>query len=110
MLEGRAAHALFISDVPGDDPRVIGSGLLGPSAGVADGVERTVVANVDAATRQVIEAAAARGLRLEARPTRFAGDANVVAREFAEAMRQTSADGLVWGWGLGPGCGLRTGD
>lgn len=31
LLRNRPARALFISDVPGDDPAVIGSGLLGPS-------------------------------------------------------------------------------
>lgn len=97
MLDGRPAHALFISDVPDDDPGVIGSGLLGPQAGASDRVQRRVVANVDAATRQVSDAAAARGLRLEARTSRFAGDAVHVAREFVEALRLTPADGLVWG-------------
>ena len=46
QLAGRRARALFISDVPGDDPAVIGSGLLGPAAGAADEVERTVVASL----------------------------------------------------------------
>ena len=32
-LHGRAARALFVSDVPHDDPAVIGSGLMGPAAG-----------------------------------------------------------------------------
>ncbi len=31
-LRGRPARALFVSDVPQDDPRVIGSGLMGPSS------------------------------------------------------------------------------
>jgi hydroxypyruvate reductase len=30
-LGGREARALFVSDVPHDDPRVIGSGLMGPA-------------------------------------------------------------------------------
>ena len=33
MLAGRRAMALFISDVPGDDPDVIGSGILGHDDG-----------------------------------------------------------------------------
>ncbi len=52
------AHALFISDVPGDDPAVIGSGLLGGQAGIVDHVLRIVVANVDVATRQAADLAA----------------------------------------------------
>src|SRR5256885_10939261 len=31
-LRGRPARALFVSDVPQDDPRVIGPGLMGPAA------------------------------------------------------------------------------
>jgi glycerate 2-kinase len=97
LLRKRSALALFISDVPGDDPDIIGSGLLGWDGGRADQVERRVVANVDAAVTAAIAAAQARGLRLEARPTRFDGDAVAVASEFVEALRATGADGLVWG-------------
>src|ERR1700730_15678951 len=39
-LRGRPARALFVSDVPQDDPRVIGSGLMGPASSGADRVER----------------------------------------------------------------------
>jgi glycerate 2-kinase len=97
LLGERRALALFISDVPGDDPDVIGSGLLGRSGGAADSVERHVIANVDLAVRAVVEAAAARGHMLAAGERRFAGDAADVAREFVEALRSTDADGLVWG-------------
>lgn len=97
MLAGRAAHALFISDVPDDDPNVIGSGLLGAQAQVADQLHRIVVAHIDMATRQAVELAAAHGVNLESRRTRFAGDATEVARDFVAALRETTADGLVWG-------------
>jgi glycerate 2-kinase len=97
LLAGRRAHALFISDVPGDDPGVIGSGLLGSVPGEQDQVLRVVVANIDGTIRQVIMAAAARGLVLESAPDRFAGEAADVAREFVAALRATSADGLIWG-------------
>lgn len=96
LLGERKAVALFISDVPGDDPRVIGSGLLGAGAG-SDRIERHVVANVDAAVGAAIAAGAARGLVLEPAPRRFDGAAAAVAAEFVEALRDTSADGLVWG-------------
>jgi glycerate 2-kinase len=96
MLGPREALALFVSDVPGDDPRVIGSGLLGPGAG-SDRIERLVVANVDVAVRATIEAGAARGITLDARAQRFDGDAAEVAARFVEELRDTSADGLVWG-------------
>jgi glycerate 2-kinase len=95
-LLGREALALFVSDVPGDDPRVIGSGLLG--CGTApDRIERRIVANVDVAVRAALEAGAARGLALEAGTRRFEGDIAAVAGEFIGALRDTPADGLVWG-------------
>jgi glycerate 2-kinase len=96
LLDGRPAHALFISDVPGDDPDVIGSGLLGVDAGKADRIERLIVANIETAMHGAREAALAHGLELETCP-RFSGDAQDVALEFLAALRHTAADGLVWG-------------
>src|SRR5438105_1426510 len=55
-LRGRPARALFVSDVPQDDPRVIGSGLMGPAASGEDRVERRVVASVDDAVAAVADA------------------------------------------------------
>ena len=95
-LLGRKALALFVSDVPDDDPRVIGSGLLGPDTG-PDLIERDVVAHLHFAMRTAVDAGAARGLNLELRERRIAGDAAGVAAEFVEALRETDADGLVWG-------------
>jgi len=97
LLGGRRAIALFISDVPGDDPGVIGSGLLGTDGGRADGIERHVVANVESAVRAVLEAARARGVELESRAARFDGDADAVAVEFLAALRDVAMDGIVWG-------------
>jgi hydroxypyruvate reductase len=96
LLNDRKALALFVSDVPGDDPDVIGSGLLGASGGF-DRVERRIVANVDFAVRAAVEAATARGLNLEPHAARFDAAAATVAREFVAALRDTDADGLVWG-------------
>jgi len=96
LLSGREALALFISDVPGDDPDVIGSGLLGRMPGIADAVTRVVVANIEVTVKHVADAARARGLELEHR-ARFEGDAAAVAAEFLQALRATAADGLVWG-------------
>jgi hydroxypyruvate reductase len=97
LLSGRDAHALFISDVPGDDPGVIGSGLLGRSDGIDDRVSRIVVANIAVACERVASMAATHGLEAEVRAGRFAGDASDVAHAFVEALRQTRADVLVWG-------------
>jgi glycerate 2-kinase len=96
-LDGRRAIALFVSDVPGDDPDVIGSGLLGRDGGRADAIERHVVANVEACVRAAVEAGAAHGLTLHPGARRFDGEAAEVARSFVEALRATRADGLVWG-------------
>jgi glycerate 2-kinase len=61
QLAGRPALAFFISDVPGDDPAVIGSGLLGPAAEGADHVERRVIASIDHAVAAAGELAQGRG-------------------------------------------------
>jgi hydroxypyruvate reductase len=97
LLGQREALGLFISDVPGDSPGVIGSGLLGLPGDREDPVTSYVVANIDCAVREVINAGGAHGLELEQRTTRFDGDVNTVANEFLEALRATRADGLVWG-------------
>jgi hydroxypyruvate reductase len=88
---------LFLSDVPGDDPGVIGSGLLGRDANAPDAIARRVVANVDHAVNAAREAAEARGLDVETRGARFDGDAGDVALHFVEALRATTAAVLVWG-------------
>ncbi len=97
QLESRRALARFISDVPGDDVDVIGSGLLGHHRGQPDQVERHVIANVERGVAAVIHAAADRGLTFEAGTRRFDGDAGEVAARFVAALRDTPADGLVWG-------------
>jgi len=97
LLGNRPATALFISDVPGDDPAVIGSGLLGRKGGQPDEILRVVVASVDAAVSRVAQAAQAQGLEFDPRSHRFDGAAEDVAHEFVDALRATPADGLVWG-------------
>jgi hydroxypyruvate reductase len=97
LLGQRRAVALFISDVPGDDPDVIGSGLLGRDAGRPDSIERLVVANIERAVDAAVAAGAAHGLRLDRAERRFDGDAAAVAQDFVAALRATDGDGLVWG-------------
>jgi len=97
LLAGRPAHALFISDVPNDDPGVIGSGLLGPRPGEEDRIQRIVVANLDVAVRAAGDTAGSLGIELDVGADRFAGDAVDVARDFVDALRSTRAEGLVWG-------------
>ena len=93
-----ARLALFISDVPGDDPGVIGSGLLGRDAGRDDrvGAPRRRQRGFGGACRRAGGAARRPGARdrapraSTAMPARWRG-------EFVEALRSTTADGLVWG-------------
>jgi glycerate 2-kinase len=96
-LHGRAARALFVSDVPDDDPCVIGSGLLGPAVSGVDRVERQVVASVDHAVAAVTAAASALGLEVHASQRRFAGDATRLAARFAHELRLSPAQLWVWG-------------
>jgi len=101
LLGRRRALALFISDVPGDDPNVIGSGLLGPGLlepeSHGDAIERHVVANAGAAVRAVADAAHAHGLTFESLAAPFDGEAADVAHRFVDVLRASSADGVVWG-------------
>jgi glycerate 2-kinase len=97
LLDLRPALALFVSDVPGDDPSVIGSGLFGQSGGEPDHVARHVVANVDLAMQAVVDAAAARGYTIARLPGRYDGDAALVAQDFLTRLHDCRDDGLVWG-------------
>src|SRR5262249_28288256 len=74
-LNGRAALALFVSDVPDDDPRVIGPGLMGPAPTGTDRVQRQVVASVDHAVAAVAAHARALGLTVHMPARRFDEDA-----------------------------------
>jgi len=96
-LAGRRARALFVSDVPGDDPGVIGSGLLGPASEGEDRVERSVVASVERAVAGAAAAAQARGLSVHAPGRRFDGDALRLAARFAHELRLTPCQLCVWG-------------
>ena len=95
-LGGRPARALFVSDVPNDDPRVIGSGLMGPAAG-GDGVERQVVASVDHAVAAVAARARQLGLTVHAAHERFADSAERLAARFAHELHLGDARLRVWG-------------
>lgn len=97
LLAGRPARALFISDVPNDDPAVIGSGLLGPAAAGVDRIERQVIASVDEAMEGVAAAAAQRGLTVACVRQRFAGEATRLAARFAHELLIGDTQVRVWG-------------
>jgi len=96
-LRGRPGRAFFLSDVPADDPRVIGSGLMGPAEERTDRIERQVLASIADAMAAVAAAAAARGLTVQAPTPRFADSATRLAARFAHELRSAPAQLCVWG-------------
>ena len=96
-LGGRPARALFVSDVPGDDPAVIGSGVLGPASAGEDRIERTIVASVERAVAGAAAAARAHGLSVHAPARRFDDDALRLAARFAHELRLSPSQVCVWG-------------
>lgn len=96
-LRGREGLALFLSDVPGDDPAVIGSGLAGPAPGAGDGIARRIIANVDDATRAAGAAACAAGFRVHVGSHRFGGDAETLGMRFAAELATRTSDVRVYG-------------
>lgn len=97
LLAGRAARALFISDVPDDDPAVIGSGLLGPPPAGVDLIERRVIASVESAMQGVAAAALQRNLTVEQVPQRFADEATRLAARFTHELLIGDTQVRVWG-------------
>ncbi len=95
-LGGRRALALFISDVPSDDPALIGSGLLGPAPG-GDAVQREIIASIDRAMDAVVDAARARGLTATRARHRFAGDVRRLATQFTHELALSDTEVRVWG-------------
>jgi hydroxypyruvate reductase len=98
-LKGRAALALFVSDVPGDDPAVIGSGILGPvpaaAAGPDDRVTRRIIARIEDAMQAV--SARAADLRTWISDARFAGDAERLAVRLTHELYLSGAQVCIWG-------------
>ncbi len=96
QLQGRPGRALFISDVPGDDPAVIGSGLMGAAAG-GDAIERAVVACVEGAVAGIAARARQLGLTVHAPARRFDDSAVRLAARFAHELSLNPAQLCVWG-------------
>ncbi len=124
IAHGRRTHALMISDVPGDDPRIIGSGLLhafpdecmgepgagalptelralldrvhSRSRGSADvpAVPVRIVASVGSACRAAAAAARAQGLQARLLRARIDGDAAELGARFVASLARQPA-GIV---------------
>jgi len=121
----RTALALMISDVPRDDPTVIGSGLLHAGAGLGAGIPALppdiarilararraplrmadvpevpcrIVASVRQACRAAAERGQARGFVTAVSRRRFSGEATRLGRKFArEVLGARPRTLLVWG-------------
>jgi len=112
------AEALLISDVPGDDPAVVGSGLvmaqraapepvvpewlaalLARARGLPPGgaLPTRVVATLGDALAAAERAADQRGISARRLAAPAAGDAVQAASRFAHELALTTADLLVWG-------------
>ena len=124
VLEGRAASVMLISDVPGDDPGVIGSGLLVaaddprntlddlplpewltallPSESKADlppvdNIKIKVVASLNDARQAAAEAARGLGYTVTVFGAHLGGDAAVVGRRLAYELRDAWPGLYIWG-------------
>ncbi|MCB1737301.1 MAG: DUF4147 domain-containing protein [Gammaproteobacteria bacterium] len=117
LLNGRQVEVLMISDVPGDDPAVIGSGPLWPaehgdlpplpdwlrtrlppilSVPEARAPHHVIASNADACSA-VIEAANARGVPAYLGEGRLEGDVLVTASRIAQCLRDAEPGVYVWG-------------
>jgi glycerate 2-kinase len=103
-LAGRGALALLISDVPADDPAVIGSGLLGPvhrgegaagAGGRPDDIERIVVASMSEALGAVRTRAQTLSVHIE--EPRFGGSTERLAVRFAHELALGAFQVRAWG-------------
>jgi glycerate 2-kinase len=84
-------EGLMISDVPGDDPAVVGSGLLA-------GVPRITLAGcLDEALEAALRAARARGIDACRAPARLSGEAVSAARAVCHELAVGSSTLEIWG-------------
>ncbi len=91
----RPVQALLISDVPGDDPAIIGSGLLAAS----EQVQLEVIASIDGALQAAESAARKLGYAVHMDCNRLQGEAEEIGREFALKLLAAK-----------PGCYIRGGE
>lgn len=92
IFRAASVEALMISDVPRDDPAILGSGLL-----AAPGFEPRLVGSLDDALEAVLRAAHARGLAALRAKARLRGDAEAAARRICHELALGAADLLIYG-------------
>jgi hydroxypyruvate reductase len=115
----RAVQVLLLSDVPGDDPAIIGSGLLQPAApaalpelpdwlqalvervpatpGPARHIEHCIVANNRAALDAVVRAARRQGWPAMRMDTPLSGDVPALADRLVQQLQAVAPGMYVWG-------------
>ena len=94
-LGARRVTALTLSDVPGDNPCVIGSGLACGESPDSQPSAVVCVGNLEDALAAIESAARADGVDLRRLPGRFGGPATEVARDFVRNL--APGQGLLWG-------------
>lgn len=92
LFQGCQVDGLMISDVPRDDPSVVGSGLL-----AAPGCRVTLVGSLDDALDAILRAARAQGLHALRPPGRLGGEAAGAARRICHELALRGAGLLVCG-------------
>jgi hydroxypyruvate reductase len=92
LFAGSPVQALLLSDVPRDDPAVLGSGIAdGP------GITRRIVGSIDDALDAVLRAATADGLVAQRGRGRLQGDAAEAARRICHELAIGGANLLAYG-------------
>ena len=102
---------LVVSDVPGDDPAVVGSGpTVGPLAGARPGDRLAVVAGLGRLREAAAAAATVRGAAVTVAPRELCGDLAAAAAEVEAAIASLAPGGWwiaggEWTVALGPRVG-----
>lgn len=92
MFAAGSVEAFMISDVPRDDPAVLGSGLL-----AAPGLQPRLVGSLDDALDAVMRTAQGRGLTAQRAPGRLHGDAEIAAQQICHELAVSQFQLLVYG-------------
>jgi len=94
---GRKTSVLLISDVAGDDPAIIGSGLPAPAAGNQGHITHHVVASLDLALQAAAEKGRELGYSTEIMEAHLEGEAAEVGARLVEQLRDSRAGLYLWG-------------
>ncbi len=92
LFGGAAVEGFMISDVPRDDPAVLGSGLL-----ASPGFTPRLVGSLDDALDAVVRAAEARGLAAHRASGRLQGDAEIAAARICHEIAVSGCPLLAFG-------------